>query len=105
MKDLFGEEVFPESGRAFDGATYEPKRDYVRLKGQMLRVFEIMKDGRWHTLSELSTKVEGSEAGVSARLRDLRKSRFGSRQIERDHVSHGLFRYRMVLQDGPAIAD
>jgi len=38
----------------------------------------------------------GSEASVSARLRDLRKAKFGAHTIERQRVSAGLFRYRMV---------
>ena len=39
MKDLFGHEPQPPPRKAFDGKTYEPVRDYVRLTGQLERVF------------------------------------------------------------------
>lgn len=37
------------------------------------RVRLLMEDGRWRSLREISGATGGSEAGVSARLRDLRK--------------------------------
>jgi hypothetical protein len=80
---------------SFDGATYEPGYDLARLTGQLNRVHTLMCDGRWRTLSALTHLVGGSEAGVSARLRDLRKPRFGSHTIERERLNGGLFRYRM----------
>lgn len=83
----------------FDGATYEPEHDSVRLTGQMLRVFEVMKDGRWHSLAELADRAAGSEAGVSARIRDLRKKRFGGHEVERKRIDGGLWWYRLVLTD------
>jgi len=81
---------------AFDGKTYEPKRDYVRLRGQMLDVYRLMSDGKWRTLREIADVVHGSEAGVSARLRDLRKSKYGGHTVEREHISAGLHWYRLI---------
>ena len=86
----------PAKERAFDGATYDPRRDYERLSGQLKAVFDVMKDGRWRTLKELAAAVEGSEAALSARLRDLRKDKYGAHTIEREHIERGLYRYRMV---------
>lgn len=83
--------------RAFDGATYKPSRDYDRLKGQLKAVFDLMSDNRWRTLRDISEAVEGSEASLSARLRDLRKAKYGAHQIQRESVGGGLFRYRMVM--------
>lgn len=81
----------------FDGKTYEEEHDRKRLEGQLERVRKVMLDRRWHTIPELAKLVGGSEAGVSARLRDLRKPKFGGHEIERERVAGGLFRYRMAL--------
>jgi len=80
-----------------DGKTYEPGRDYVRLSGQNKKVFGLIVDGRWRTLREIADAVEGSETGVSARLRDLRKAKFGGYRVESESVGGGVWRYRLVL--------
>lgn len=80
----------------FDGATYVPVRDQARLSGQLDSVRKVLADKQWHTLNEIASKVRGSEAGVSARIRDLRKPKFGSHVIDRQHVSGGVWRYRMA---------
>ena len=80
----------------FDGSTYDAARDQVRLTGQLLNVKQVLCDRQWHTLSEIAQRIGGSEAGISARIRDLRKPRFGNHKIDRQHISHGLWRYRMA---------
>src|SRR5262249_45123083 len=81
-----------------DGVTYEPEFDYDRLNRQARMVWEIIRDGRWYTLDELHRLTEQPTPSISARLRDLRKERFGNHVIERQRVSgsRGLFRYRLV---------
>lgn len=79
----------------FDGRTFSPARDGERLGKQLGAVKEVMRDHDWHTLAELSHKAGGSTASVSARLRDLRKARFGGYQVERRYVSEGLWEYRI----------
>jgi hypothetical protein len=83
----------------FDGVTYEPEHDKDRLSGQLKRVKKLMLDGRWRTLAAIHRIVGGSEAGVSARLRDLRKERFGAFQVQRRAVAglrqKGCFEYRI----------
>lgn len=79
-----------------DGTTYEPAHDGARLGRQLIGVLAAMRDGRWWTLRELARVAGGSEAGVSARIRDLRKRRFGAHQVERQRVGRGLFRYRLL---------
>lgn len=96
MTDLFSYEPPPE--RAFGGSTYDAARDYRRLKGRLLRVYLLMIDGQWRTLAEIQSHVGGSEAGISARLRDLRKSEYGGHVIEREHVECGLHRYRLKME-------
>lgn len=80
----------------FDGKTYDPEQDRKRLTGQLERVHRIMMDSEWRNLRELADAAGGSEASVSARLRDLRKERFGGMTVERRRVSGGLFEYRLL---------
>lgn len=80
----------------FDGQTYNAARDRDRLGAQMERVFDAMSDHQWHTLPHLSEVTGDPEASVSARLRDLRKQRFGAHSIERKYVERGLFTYRLA---------
>ena len=81
----------------FDGDTYSPVLDHKRLTGQLERVHAFMSDGQWHSLASLAFASGGSEAGVSARIRDMRKQKFGGHIIGRRRVgTSGLFQYRMV---------
>lgn len=80
----------------FDGATFDPALDKVRLTGQLERVQRLMADGQWRTLKEIQAVVGGSEAGLSARLRDIRKPRFGGRNVERRRRSVSLWEYRVL---------
>lgn len=81
----------------FGGATYSPKRDGARLSRALQTVCETMKDGHWHTLPELANKAGCSVQGASARVRDLRKDRFGAHTVDREYVGGGSWRYRMVV--------
>ena len=38
----------------FNGADYVPERDNARLTGQLLRIWNVVCDGKWKTLSEIS---------------------------------------------------
>jgi predicted transcriptional regulator len=83
----------------FDGAEYQPAHDDVRLTGQILRVFECMKDGKWRTLAEIEVATGDPQASVSAQLRHLRKPRWNSHVVERrprGDREHGLWEYRMA---------
>ena len=55
-----------------------------------------MADGQEHTLAELANGIGCTEAAASARIRDLRKARFGAHEVERRRVSGGLFVYRLA---------
>lgn len=77
----------------FKGSTYEPSRDRARLTGQLGRVYDFMSAGGWWSLSLITKACGGSEAGVSARLRQLRNE-YGY-IIERRRVDGGLYEYRM----------
>lgn len=83
----------------FDGATYQSELDAPRLRSELERVRELMLDGQWRTLAEIREVTGGSEAGVSARLRDLRKDRHGAHTVERRRRGNpkaGVFEYRVL---------
>jgi hypothetical protein len=56
-----------------------------------------MKAGTWLTLHEISVGTGDPEASVSARLRDLRKTKFGGHEVERQNLGGGRWVYRLVL--------
>lgn len=82
---------------AFDGKTYDPTDDYDRLKTCLEKVKHLMTKpyGQWWTLAELSRKTGSSESGISARIRDLRKEKNGSHQVESVRENGGLWKYRV----------
>jgi hypothetical protein len=82
----------------FDGVTFDPALDGHRLTGQLARVYALMADGHWRTLRQIAAAAGGTEAAVSARLRDLRKSKFGGHTVERRRVAgaNGLWEYRVA---------
>lgn len=86
----------PQLSIDFDGATYVPTRDGTRLNRQLDIVRKAMLDMREHTLSELSMLTRGTTASISARLRDLRKTKCGGYTILRRYVGNGVHAYRML---------
>ena len=81
----------------FDGSDYVRARDDVRLKGQLLRVWDCMSDGKWRTLGEIARLTGDPESSVSAQLRHLRKERFGAHTIEKEYREFGLYEYRLIV--------
>ena len=83
----------------FDGVTYDPERDRERLGAELKRVFDVMADGEWRSLYEISERTHDPAQSISARLRDLRKERFGGHAVERRNVDGGLWEYRLILRE------
>ena len=86
----------------FDGGTYDRDLDHARLTGLLERVFILMSDGKWRTLHEIVNQlpIHSTEASVSARLRDLRKQKFGRHTVNRrrrGEASRGLFEYSLMV--------
>lgn len=80
----------------FDGTTFDANRDGKRLRKQWERVRDAMADGQWHTLQTIGAAAKiRSDASVSARIRDLRKTRFGGYVIDKEWVAGGLWVYRL----------
>jgi len=88
----------------FDGITYSPTLDRKRLGAQLRRVLEVMERGGWYTLAEIAAHTgDASQAAISARLRDLRKEKFGGFEVERrrrGEPRNGLWEYELKTPGG-----
>ena len=84
----------------FNGPDYDPNLDKARLTGQILRVFNCMKDAQWRTLGEIEEITRDPQASISAQLRHLRKPRFGGYTLNkrrRGDRTQGLFEYQLII--------
>jgi len=87
----------------FTGSDYVPAFDQARLTGQLARVYTLMRDGQWRTLTEIAEATGDPHASISAQLRHLRKRQFGSFTVEkrrRGVETSGLFEYRVTAPAG-----
>ena len=86
----------------FDGESYEPAEDRNRLKAQIVHVYELMSGHQWWSISQLCDAIwkrgmHASQQSVSARIRDLRKERFGAHTVDRRRRNkRGDWEYRLV---------
>jgi hypothetical protein len=85
-------------GQDIGGVTFIHGRDGQRLGEQILRVFNLIRDGQWWTPAALEAATGDNWASISARLRDLRKPSVLGAVIEREYLAHGLWRYRLDLK-------
>lgn len=84
--------------QVFDGSDYDHERDHVRLETQLAKVFNLMKDGRWRSLTEIENETGAPQASVSAQLRNLRKERFGGHTVNKKYVHDGLYVYQLIAK-------
>jgi hypothetical protein len=87
------------SGIDHDGATYEAENDQVRLNRQQQRIYNLMRDNVWRTLREIEVITGDAQASISARLRDLRKDKFGGLNVQRRRrldPKRGIHEYRIA---------
>lgn len=75
--------------------------DVPRLSIQLVRVFELMKDSRYRTLRDIANATGCLETSASARLRDLRKPKFGGHSVDaRRAEGPGLiYEYRLLVNE------
>ena len=100
QQDLFDKHPLPRA--SFDGAEYIPAFDAERLSAQLRRVFDLMRDGQWRSLDAIHGITGDPHASISARLRDLRKPKFGGHTLESQRFgdkSRGFYKYRLILND------
>ena len=82
-----------------DGKTYEPARDRVRLGKQAGDVYDVVAKGGWYSLGAIARLTGHPEASISARLRDLRKPRFGGYDVQRRNIGGGTWQYRLRVEE------
>jgi len=85
---------------SFDGPTALGV-DVPRLAGQLARVFELMCDGQYRTLTEIASATGCLETSAGARLRDFRKPKFGGHTVIQRQVEGVplLYEYRLILNE------
>ena len=85
----------------FDGETYDPDRDRERLESQMrvVKSFMLEHEGQFFSSKYLERELCFNWASISARLRDLRKRKFGSYCVMRKYIDQGLFAYAVIGRD------
>jgi|DEB0MinimDraft_6_1074348.scaffolds.fasta_scaffold15051_6 predicted transcriptional regulator len=96
--------TMPDQPSIFDGY-YVTAADDGRLLNQLERIFYLMRDGQPRTVAQIHAIVGGTQTGVSARLRDLRKAKFGAYEIVTNDHGGGHFTYRLVDGHRPLIVD
>lgn len=67
----------------FDGSDYEPELDDERLTGQILRVYETLRDHPWSTVAEIARMTHDPPQSVAAQVQHLRKERFGAYPVHK----------------------
>lgn len=92
----------------FDGRTYDAKLDGPRLRFQLERVREYMLAifPTWKSLAEISAELAKlypntrfPEGSVSARLRDLKKEKFGRYIVNKKRRTTGQWEYLVYKGD------
>jgi hypothetical protein len=96
--------TMPDQPSIFDGY-YVTAADDGRLLNQLERIYYLMRDGQPRTVAQIHAIVGGTQTGVSARLRDLRKAKFGAYEIVTNDHGGGHFTYRLVDGHRPLVVD
>lgn len=98
--------TLPRPEPKFHGETYVPEWDEKRLKTLLGRVYALMSDEEWRTLGEIKESLGGgSEASISARLRQLRNDMgYTVGRRRRGEPSKGLFEYRVIVKQAGGVA-
>lgn len=69
--------------------------DRKRRATQRAGVMRALNRGRWLSLKDFQG-VKGSDSGISARIRDARKPKFGGHKIVCRRDEGGVYRYKLV---------
>lgn len=86
-------DLFTGTRPTFKGRTFSKEQDQVRLETALGRIRDALAAGGSFTLRELAEIGRCSEAGASARVRDLRRL-YGLR-IQSSRVRGGLWTYSL----------
>ena len=92
--------IEPRAFTHFGGATYDPARDGKRLSKQQQAVLDVMRDGAWHTSSDVARAVNAepeSYSAITSRIRDIRKIYNSEDAVESKNLGGGKWIYRMTV--------
>ena len=73
----------------FNGPEYKTDSDHKRLETQYGRIKYAMSDGKWRTLTEISTITKDPAASISAQLRQKQPELANTLTEIRDHGHDG----------------
>ena len=79
----------------FKGSDFNEELDGKRLRGQIGRIYNLMKDSKWRTLGEIEQGTGDPQASISAQLRNLRKPPL-NHIVQKQRRVGGLWEYRLV---------
>jgi hypothetical protein len=79
--------------------TWDEDRDGSRIARQRARIWKQMFSGNWKTIYELSVATGDPHQSVSARLRDLRKTKYGAHTVDRRYQAEGVWEYRLTVNN------
>ena len=68
-----------------------------RQARRQFALFHLMKDGGWFTLEEVHKATGYPSATASAGIRDFRKEKFGSNQVILNYLGHGVYQYKLII--------
>jgi len=95
------ENLWPDEKHfTFAGRSYVAKQDNKRLTHQIKDVFNVLKDGRPHTINEIHSKTGHLHESIGAQIRNLRKPENGGFEIPREYIKGTkLSQYQLSPQD------
>ena len=72
----------------------EEKKKSHKRRGMSERILDVMADGHWHSVQEVSKRIGYLETGTSAGIRTLRKIPYGRKNIVGKWLG-GVYHYRL----------
>jgi len=66
-------------------------------QSQLQQVKAIMLSKEWVTLYDMAKLIGASDAGISARVRDLKKPQYGRHIIVKRKKSANTYEYRLIV--------
>ena len=72
----------------------EEKKKYHKRRGMSERILDVLSDGHWHSVQEVSKRIGYLETGTSAGIRTLRKKNYGRKNVIGKWLG-GVYHYRL----------
>lgn len=60
------------------------------------RTFEVMKDGQWHTLADISAITGDASDKIASRIRELRMPNYGNYNVDTQQVGAYTWQYKIT---------